>query len=404
MTTPNVETLNYLRAALSNGQTWAVVTQNADGTLAISVDIGPGVANETIEPLEGPPGPAGTSQFPLMPMPDVYDSPADLPTAMTNTLADIGKFWLIDLRDESGGVTSTGAYIWFGTQYRFLPFGPQGPPGIYPMISPYVNLIGPDRTSGIEAPGDGSATDPYLLTVELSVPEGPPGRCCPLAQMPDVDEAVPPTVGELMAYNGQTIDYEGHTLPLWQPTFTGDIVPQPYIVPAAAFTSQFGIEFGGEVVTIATFSVPPKGFPWKPLVFGQIRMWELELSLQPLLMGIEVRLGAPNGTLVARGFGNDLGGVVNIVPHTSSPDSPDTAMTPWNDVGMVPANHTGAQGTLFANVVNDGIIAIYDYNASSAALFVLACPATAEDQLRRSIVGALTTKVTLSAEFVSKGS
>jgi hypothetical protein len=407
VTDPTVETLSYLQAALANHETYAVVTQGPSGTVTISAEIGPGPKNVTLPPLVGPQGDAGAAQFPLMLERDILDDPSLLPTDLTNTNADIGRFWLIDqVNGATGAVLSSGAYIWFGTEFRVLPFGTQGRPGPYGVVSPYVTLIGPDATSQIgTVTGAGTAVSPYLLTVELSVPEGPFGPSAPLASFPDVDESTRPLVGQFLTYSGESIAHGGNSLPLWTPTSTGDIIPQPYSVPQAAFTSKFGIEFGGTVATIATFSVPPKPWPWKPVVFGQIKMFELELSLQPLLMGIEVRLGNPQtGTLVGRGFGNVLSGVVTVVPHTSSPTSPTTAMNPWNSVGYVVANHGGTAGTLYVNVVNDGIIAIYDYNPSEAELFVMACPVTTQAQLGLQVYGSLSTKVQLTASSVTKGS
>jgi hypothetical protein len=409
VTNPTVETLSYLQAALSNHETYAVVTQGPSGTVTISAEIGPGPKNVTLAPLVGPEGDAGTAQFPLMLERDILDDPSLLPTDLTPTNADIGRYWLIDqVNGETGAVLSSAAYIWFGTEFRVLPFGTQGPPGPYGVISPYVSLIGANETSQIgEVTGTGTAAHPYLLTVELSVPEGPAGPSAPLASFPDVDESTRPLVGQFLTYSGSSITHGGSSLPLWTPTSTGDIIPQPYSVPQAAFTGRFGIEFGATPATIATFSVPPKPWPWKPIVFGQIKMFELELSLQPLLMGIEVLLGSPNpavGTVVARGFGNVLSGVVTVVPHTSSPSSPTTAMNPWNTVGYVAANHGGTAGTLYVNVVNDGIIAIYDYNPSEAELFVMACPVTTQAQLGLQVYGSLSTKVQLTASSVTKGS
>jgi len=154
---------------------------------------------------------------------------------------------------------------------------------------------------------------------------------------------------------------------------------------------------GTGIPTIAAFTVPAMPWPWKPIVFGAIRMFEAEFSLQPLLMGIEVTLGWPGGVTVARGFGNTLSGVVNVVPHTSWPGNPSFAMNPWNSIGYVPANTPGA---LFVNVVNDGIIAVYDYNPSDAQIFVLACPVTTQAQLGLSAPASLATKLSLTVASV----
>jgi hypothetical protein len=390
--TSPVELLSYLQSALANQDTYAVVSQSASGYLSISAEIGPGPGDGSMAPLQGPTGDAGGAQFPLLLQLDVFPTPANLPTDLTNTNADIGKYWLIDQVDGNA-VISSAAYIWFGAEFRVLPFGTQGPPGMYGIVAPYVSLLGPDETSQqLDVTGSGTANDPYLLTLELSVPHGPFGPSATLASFPDVDEGVPPTVGQFLAFTG---DFTEDELAIWAPADVGDILPQPYIVPQAAFSSYAGIDFGS-TVTIASFAVPPNPFPWKPLVWGQVEMFEVELSLSPLMIGVEVLLGDPNtGTLVARGFGNSLGGVVTIIPHTSSPTSPTTAMTPSNGVGLVEANHGGPAGTLYVNLVNDGLAALFDFNATGAQLFVMACPAT--EPTPTPIVGALSTKVSLSA-------
>jgi hypothetical protein len=403
----SVEALNYLQSALHSDQTYAVVTQNPDGTLSISVDIGPGSADLFIDPLEGPEGPAGTASFPLLPQTEIYtntDVLDELTAVLTNTAADIGKYWII-AQFNGDACISSAAYIWYGTQFRQLPFGTQGPPGTYPVIKPYVELLEPDETSQInpDVPGAGTAADPYLMTTELSIPQGPAGRCAPLASMPDF-AATTPVIGDLITATGETISHGGHALPLWAPSNVDDPVVQCYTIPQAAFSSYVGIDFAS-TVTIASFTVPGNPWPWKPIVMGQIEMFEAELSLNPLQIGVEVLLGDPEtGTLVARGFGNSLGGVVTLMPHTSSPGSPETAMTPWNSVGLVDANVSGPAATLYVNLVNDGFAAIFDFNTNGAQLFVMACPATTEVQLGRQIYGSLTTKVTLSGIVEGEGS
>jgi len=240
--------------------------------------------------------------------------------------------------------------------------------------------------------------------LELSIPEGPVGPCCPVAEMVDFAYTIP-TVGQFITATDTTVEYGGHALPVWTPANVGDIVPQCYTVPQAAFSAAFGITFAS-YVTIASFSVPANPWNWKPVVFGQIQMFEVELSFNPLQIGIEVLLGSPDptvGTLIARGFGNTAGGVVSIFPHTSTPTSPSTAMTPWNSVGLVQAGHGGAGGTIYVNLINDGIAAVWDYNPAGAELFVMACPATTQGSLDLTVSASLHPTVTLSAYYATNG-
>ena len=342
MTTPSVDAIDYLRDAMNSGQISALVTQNPDGTLAVSADIGPGHKQTTIQPLKGPEGSAGAAQFPLIPMPDVFTTPDALPWT-TLGVADTGKFWVIVQTDSSGDVMSVAAYIWYGNQFRWLPFGSQGPEGPYPWITPSVELLGPDEASVFDVTGGaGTGASPYTGLLELSVPAGPQGPSCPLAQFTDVDETTtPPLPGQFLAFTGSE----------WVPQSVGDIPLMPYTVPQSLFTKQNGIIWGAPSATICQFKVPAQEWAWFPAVFGKIRLFEAALTLQPNLLGISVTLGSATGPLVARGFGNTLSGVVDILPHTSTPGSPSTAMTPTGGVGLVAANNPI---TLFVNVVNDG--------------------------------------------------
>ena len=415
MTSPQINTLEYIRRALADDQNFAVVTQNNDGSLSISLDIGPGPHLVDLEALQGPAGPPGLPQFPLMAMFDVYTDPNDLPFDLTNTSADIGKFWLIDQFDETGCISSA-AYIWFGTQYRVLPFGVQGPPGKYGVIKPYVTLLGPDKTSLMRWDGQGTPDDPYRLTMTLSIPEGPLGDSCPLFDMPDVSHDVPPVAGQFLTATGGTVTHGDDELPVWAASDSGGDVPRPYLVPANAFSSYSGVDFSAPVV-ITSFAVPPNPFPWKPLVWGQIEMYATSwFESLPTAVGCIVLLGDPDpevGTLVGRGYGNAARGVVTIFPHCSYPQHPfgpgepagvagsdSIAMTPWNDVGKVDANHTGQDGTLYVVIVNEGKLwgfnALYDFNAAGSSLFILACPMTSQDELSAPQYGGLTARLRLT--------
>ena len=114
--TQAIETLSYLQSALGAGDVYAVVTQAASGQVTIAMEVGPGAGDAAVTPLEGPEGAAGTSQFPLRLQLDELADTSLLPTDLTNTNADIGKYWLIDQMDGDA-VISSAAYIWFGTEF-----------------------------------------------------------------------------------------------------------------------------------------------------------------------------------------------------------------------------------------------------------------------------------------------
>jgi hypothetical protein len=399
VTTP-LGTLVYLQSVQANIHIYAVVTDGSTPNLnTITVEVSADEATAAVPALIGKTGPAGAPQFVLNLQHDVFSSPAGLPTNLTES--DLGKYWLVEQTDDNDNVVSAAAYIWWGNAYRVLPFGTQGPIGPFPVITPEVILIDPDMQSYVE--NTGTIANPSW-TFYLAVPPGPQGPAATLAGCVDVNESVPPTAGQVLGFNGQYTD----GLPVWQPMTVGALNPLPYIVPESAFTSYTGISTSNQ--TICTFAIPPAPFAWKPIVFGQVEVFGVELAANPLLIGIDVLLGDPqNGTLVGTGYGNAFGGAVTILPQTSSGSSSasagtNTAMTPTNSTALVPANHTGSNGTLYVNLVNRGLAAVYDYNAANSQLFVMVVPATTEGAVNAGIYGSLSTKITLEAWTVTQGS
>jgi hypothetical protein len=176
-----------------------------------------------------------------------------------------------------------------------------------------------------------------------------------------VTPGMPPSVGVVAG------------LPIWRAVTQTALQPVFYTIPESAFHSQAGLS--GSTVTIATFAVPPQPFAWKPLVFGQMQLFGINISLTPLLVGAEVLLGSPNtGVQVAQGFGN-AAGYVSIIPQPSDTGHPSAAITPLNAYAKVPANHTGATtGTLYCNLVNQGLAGLYDFNNANSGLVVVVMP------------------------------
>lgn len=159
---------------------------------------------------------------------------------------------------------------------------------------------------------------------------------------------------------------------IWVPQAPVVLIPMIYTIPEAAFADVFDI--GGTHLTICTFPVPQQANKWKPWIFGQAQLFGAEVTLNPLLVGVEVRLGNPtSGALVAKGFGSS-GGYVTFLPHTSDADNPAAAMTPTNSYALVQANHTGNTGTLYINLVNQGMASVYDFHSENAGVAVMAAP------------------------------
>lgn len=384
----------YLTSVQTNMHIYAVVTDGSTPNLNnITIEVNADEATVVVPGLVGATGPAGEPQFALALQHSIFSSPAELPEDLTED--DFGKYWLIEQSDDNGNVVSSAAYVWWNSFFRVVPFGTQGEIGPYPVITPQVILIDPDESSYVL--NTGTIANPSW-TFYLAVPRGPEGPVASLAGCPDVNETIQPTIGQVLGFNGIYTD----GLPAWQPMTVGAMNPLPYTIPESAFSSYSGISTTNQ--TVATFPITANPWPWKPLVWGQIEVTGLEISATPLLVGVEVLLGDPSsGTLVATGHGNAFGGVVTILPQTSSTSSTNTAMTPTNSTALVPANHTGNAGTLYVNLVNDGMAAVYDYNAANSQLFVMVCPIGTEGAVNAGMYGSLSAKVTLEAWTVTVG-
>lgn len=343
----------------------------------------------TVPILQGPPGPQGAPQFALRFQHDNLASPSQLPTTLTNTDADIGKYWIFETIDSNGNVTGTSAYIWYGTEYRQMPMGSQGPPGPYPIVTPTVNLISEDLTSYISV--SGSTSNPQWQ-LNLAVPAGPPGPSTALGSAPDVNISAPPVLGQVLGFNGQ---YTLSGQPIWQPMDIGDIMPAPYTIPESAFTAYSGIT--GSRQTICTWQAPAQHWAWQPWITGHVAVFGLDLTItSPALIGVEVRLNDPaTGPLVAEGLATESG-IVTIVPHASSPGSKSNAISPTNGYAKVPA---GTSPNIYVSLVNEGIATVYDYSPTNSQLGMLALPVGTERALPTSYFGSFTSRVTLSGTW-----
>ena len=324
----------------------------------------------TMAAVLGPTGPAGVDAFAMHLQTDPYDSPDELPNTLTNTAADIGKYWAFDDLDASGNVIGSSLWVWYGTSYRRLMLGSPGPPGPVPIITPTVSLVPPGTASSITVGGPPLYPDWHLDLEEIP---GPTGPAAAMALCPDVDlHTTVPTPGDLLGYTGRTTTISGTSYPLWVPVSVSQLVPGPYSMPENAFTSFSGLS---QRAAIGSFAIPPQPFPWTPVVWGHIGAFGLELSANPLQIGCEVLLGDPtSGQQVGRGFGNSLG-EVNIMPHYSTPTTPGGAITPTNGMAVVPANHSSpAQGTIYISLYNDGNIGVYQFSPTDAQVMVLVMP------------------------------
>jgi hypothetical protein len=149
------------------------------------------------------------------------------------------------------------------------------------------------------------------------------------------------------------------------------VVPMMFTYPEGHFSSAALVI--GTRITIGTALLPPIDHDVVPWVQGHFRLTGVEFDTTPFIIGVEVRLGSPTGTLVARGYGN-ITGYVTLIPHASSASTPNDAITPDNGRAVIPANTTGGGATLYVNAFNDGAFGIYSFDAAGAQLAVQAIP------------------------------
>lgn len=265
-------------------------------------------------------------------------------------------------RTQVGEIVPIGsrAYIWYGDHYRILAMGSEGPAGPVPNISWGIKLIDPDTTEQSWVEQSGTAYNPSVL-LHIKAPRGPRGYNATIRDSTDYDDSEEPEIGQVMMWDGTN----------WKPSWVGSIIPKFFTVPQASFTDFEGFSTRAP---IGSFAVPPLDFAWKPMVWGKIKAFGLELDSDPLIIGSEVRLGHPTtGQLVSRGFGNSSNWA-HLSPHTSMNSDPATAITPDNATALVPANHTGTAGTLYFNLYNDGLTGVYIFHKANAQIALLAVP------------------------------
>jgi hypothetical protein len=159
---------------------------------------------------------------------------------------------------------------------------------------------------------------------------------------------------------------------IWVPQTPLTYTPKLYTVPSSGFSSVAAV--GGSSVTVSTFAIPPQPWPWKPFVFGQMKSLGNTISFTPMQVDAQVLLGDPKtGTPVGLGKGNSQGSII-VIPQGSSDTNPSAAITPNNNHGYVPANHTGNQGTLFTNIQNSGMAGNFNFQSVGSQLSVLVVP------------------------------
>lgn len=375
----NVGDVVPLKTVLGNIYFMGVVTDpNSPNQFAATMEMYGDTAVVTVPILQGPPGVPGQPQFALRFQNDsllTIPDPDHLPT-LTNSDADIGKYWIFAERDELGNPISTSMFVWYGTEYRQMPVGSQGPPGPYPVISPTIIAEPPDSTNGpngeahwVEVQGGPARPNWILHTALPRGDQGNPGDALYSAGDVQLADVQP---GDILVASAD-INVQGKRV--WRNQKPKILVPNVYTVPEAAFQSYAGIT--GSDITICTYPIPQQENDFKPIVWGQLKVFGAQLDPTPFLIGARVRLGNPTtGQIIAAGHGNAWG-TIDLFPHPSTHSQPNNAITPTNAYARVPKSHTGTQGTLYVQLVNEGFGSLFNFNAEDAQLTVMANPVPA---------------------------
>lgn len=312
--------------------------------------------------LQGPQGATGEPSPMWKLQKQVFDDDEDLPTNLTDDDEDIGRMYMVRQFDEDGNPIGTRAYLWFGTHYEWFVMGYAGPAGPVPIINWQVELLDPDDPElENEIVQTGDNYHPSLL-LKIKAPRGPTGPSTTIAAAPDVDFSTPPETGDVLTFNGTD----------WIPSPIGTIVPKFWTMPEAAFVDvPLAI---GTSVPLGAFVIPPLEWDAVPYVQGHVRIAGVEVDVDPLIVGAEIRLGhVTTGQVVARGYGN-ISTYVNLVPHASTAVTPNDAIAPDNGRAVVPAGATGAAATLYINAFNDGLSGVYTFQKAGSQVSILMVP------------------------------
>jgi hypothetical protein len=316
----------------------------------------------SLRAIQGPPGRQGDNAPIWDLQQQVFDDVDDLPDNLTDEDVDIGKLYMVRMYDEDGNPISTRAYLWFGTHWEWFIMGYAGPAGPVPIITWNVELLDPDDDDlENEIVQTGDNYYPSLL-MRIKAPRGPVGPSTNIADAPDVDFTTPPETGDSLVYNGTK----------WVPLPSATIRPLFYTIPQSAFVD---VPLGfGTVVQICAWEIPETEWDVVPYVQGQCRITGIEADADPFIIGAQVRLGHPtSGTLLARGYGN-ITSYVDLKPHTSTNTTPSDAISPGNGRGVIPANTTGTDATLYTSAFNDGVAGVYNFSKNGAGLSVVLYP------------------------------
>lgn len=363
--TPQLGDKVYLKTITAQLNIFGVISDlDTPDQVSATLELFGGNGVLSLAALMGPTGPAGSNAPIPKLQPDIIDDPDNLPADLTDDEIDVGKYWIIEDKDEEGNVLGSKAYLWHGNHWQVFMMGSPGPAGPVPIVTPNVVLLDPEGTVDSYITVTGNDFEP-TWTLYLKVPRGPVGPSTNISGAPDFDGTVVPNLGDVITWNGTK----------FAPLPVGAILPRFYTMPTNSFTSGSSAT---NTLNIGAFQIPAQEFDCVPMVWGHIRASGIETDATPLTIGCEVRLGDPGaGQLVARGWGNNSTWA-HISPHFSDDGLLiGDAAAPGNGRALIPAGVTGTDTTLYVRLHNDGPTGLYNFNRAGAQLAILLVPADA---------------------------
>lgn len=348
----------YLGSFLANIHWYGIV---GDGeTPAMQVATMEAVGQDAVIALDALKGDQGEKGDPAdivrMQWDSDIDAPSDLPTS------DDANGFSRPLTEEDAGFAfwiDSLVYVWLGDHYVAKQMGSPGQTGATPDIDFTMELIDPEEESSVEE--SGTVNNP-VLHFKIAAPRGPEGPASAIVLASDYDDTLPPESGQVLTWIGDAEDG------IWKPSDFAARHPRMYSVPESAFTNFTGL---AQRQTVLSYTLEAQDYNYVPYVSGHIKAFGVEVDIDPLTIGVEVRLGDPiTGQLIGRGFGN-IASWSHITPHFSTSGDPNTAVSPDNGVAEVTAGQTA---TINVNLYNDGLLGAYIFNKTGAQLTILTIP------------------------------
>lgn len=304
-----------------------------------------------IELREGPvgtAGPEGAAAWPWAWQGDIADTAAL--TALDLTTVDARKAWRV--------VAENAIYYWTGTEFIAFEdaFRRQGRRGAVNALTG-IALAGPPGSTA-SARILGSAPNQQL---EITFPrgaqgqQGDPGTAGRIADASDVlvTEDDPLGQGYVLGFDSAVAKFR----PIPSPRLRG-----PWTIGNNQFLTAQNLKEDGKV--LAAITIPAQPTDWRPWIEGAVGI----SSGSPTRCDVTVRIGAPDGEVVAQGWGHWEARFAHVLVSPGF----DYPLLPGAQFGVVPANQTVTLYVVASRAAGGGT---YTVNGNYSHLQVRALPA-----------------------------